>query len=158
MASLKDLLTTLYTKANAYDALNTLVGQNGEKIATNINKLESVDSQISDLYSKMSQLRDVKYFDNEVAYQIGALVEVDGVIYKCIKNTTAGTTVDNTEFWTSISGGSTDLTEVNSQIASIKTVTDQIQFEDVTLGDVTYSLVTKKVEETSEDPEQNAGE
>lgn len=158
MANLKNLLQDLYTKANAYDALNTLVGQNGSKIATNIAKLNTVDGQITELYSKVAQVRDIKYFDNEATYEIGNVIEVDGVLYKCIKaNAPAGTPVTNTEFFASIGGGSADLTAVNAQIASIKEVTDQIQFEDLELDGVTYSLVTKKPaqEETQEpaDPE-----
>lgn len=156
MANLKTLLTDLYTKANAYDALNTLVGQNGSKIATNIAKLNTVDGQITDLYSKVAQVRDVKSFDNQKQYEIGNIIEVDGVLYKCIKaEAPAGTAVTNTEFFVSIGGGSADLTAVNAQIASIKAVTDQIQFEDLELDGVTYSLVTKKPDEVEEpqDPE-----
>lgn len=145
MANLKNLLQDLYTKANAYDALNELVGANGSKIATNVAKLSTIDGQITDLYSKVAQVRDVKSFDNQKQYEIGNIIEVDGVLYKCIKaNAPAGTPVTNTEFFVSIGGGSADLTAVNAQIASIKEVTDQIQFEDLELDGVTYSLVTKK--------------
>ena len=56
MANLKTLLTDLYNKAAAYDALNTLVGQNGEKIATNIAKLNTVDGQITDLNSRLETI------------------------------------------------------------------------------------------------------
>jgi hypothetical protein len=155
MANLKDLLQDLYTKANAYDALNELVGTNGSKIETNISKLSTIDGQITDLYSKVAQVRDVKSFDNLKQYEIGNIIEVDGVLYKCIKaNAPAGTPVTNTEFFVSIGGGSADLTAVNAQIASIKAVTDQIQFEDLELDGVTYSLVTKKpAQEETQEPE-----
>lgn len=160
MANLKNLLQDLYTKANAYDALNELVGANGSKIQTNVAKLSTIDGQISDLYSKVAQVRDIKYFDNEATYEIGNVIEVDGVLYKCIKaNAQAGTPVTNTEYFASIGGGSADLTAVNAQIASIKEVTDQIQFEDLELDGVTYSLVTKKPtpvqEEETTEPEEH---
>lgn len=152
MANLKNILQDLYTKASAYDALNTLVGENGGKISTNIEKLNTVDGKITELYSKVSQVRDIKYFDNEQTYEIGNVIEVDGVLYKCIKaDAPAGTPVTNTEYFVSISGGTADLTAVNSKIASIKEVTDQIQFEDLELDGVTYSLVTKKP--TQEEPQ-----
>lgn len=162
MANLKNLLQDLYTKANAYDALNELVGANGSKIQTNVAKLSTIDGQITDLYSKVAQVRDVKIFDNLKQYEIGDIIEVDGVLYKCIKaNAPAGTPVTNTEFFVSIGGGSTDLTDVNAQIASIKAVTDQIQFEDLELDGVTYSLVTKKPaqepETPAEDPQEPTG-
>jgi hypothetical protein len=158
MANLKNLLQDLYTKANAYDALNELVGANGSKIQTNVAKLSTIDGQITDLYSKVAQVRDVKSFDNLKQYEIGNIIEVDSVLYKCIKaNAPAGTPVTNTEFFVSIGGGTADLTAVNAQIASIKEVTDQIQFEDLELDGVTYSLVTKKPavveEEEPTDPE-----
>ena len=158
MANLKTLLTDLYNKAAAYDALNTLVGQNGEKIATNIAKLNTVDGQITDLNSRLDGIRDIKQYDAEATYAVDDIIELEGVLYKCIKaDAPAGTALTNTEFFASIGGGSADLTEVNAEIASIKAVTDQIQFEDLELDGVTYSLVTKKPDqgETQEpaDPE-----
>lgn len=159
MANLKNLLQDLYTKANAYDALNELVGANGSKIQTNVAKLSTIDGQITDLYSKVAQVRDVKIFDNLKQYEIGNIIEVDGVLYKCIKaNAPAGTPVTNTEFFVSIGGGSADLTAVNAEIASIKAVTDQIQFEDLELDGVTYSLVTKKPAQEPETPAEDPQE
>ena len=153
MANLKNLLQDLYTKANAYDALNELVGANGSKIATNVAKLSTIDGQITELYSKVAQVRDVKSFDNQKQYEIGNIIEVDGVLYKCIKaEAPAGTPVTDTEYFVSIGGGSADLTGIQTQLDAVKAVTDQIQFEDLELDGVTYSLVTKKPdqEETQE--------
>jgi 5-bromo-4-chloroindolyl phosphate hydrolysis protein len=188
MANLKDLLQDLYTKANAYDALNELVGANGSKIQTNVAKLSTIDGQITDLNSRLNSIRDIKQYNSEVVYAVDDIIEANGVLYKCIKaNAPEGTLVTNTEFFTAISG-TADLTDVNAEISAtqselssvqnelastktelanakanikanvaeialIKAKTDQIQFEDIEIDGVKYSLVSKKVNSETPYPE-----
>ena len=162
MANLKNLLQDLYTKANSYDALNELVGANGSKIASNVARLSTIDGQITSINNTLSSIRGIKYYDAQATYAVGDVIEVNGVLYKCITaDAPAGTEVTNTTYFSQIGGNAQEMATVNAQIASIKSLTDHIQFEDLELDGVTYSLVTKKpdpepeVQEPSEPSDQS---
>lgn len=133
MASIKDLAIRIANKTSQYTNLNEAIGTNATNIASNVSRLENIDSQITELQTKANALRDIKPFNNTQEYHVGEVVEANG-LFKVIKDVPENSQfeISNEEYFvqlTSDGSDNPDITNVQNQITAINKIIGKLKFD-----------------------------
>lgn len=133
MASIKDLVIRIANKTSQYTNLNEAIGTNASNIASNVSRLENIDSQITELQTKTNALRDIKPFNNTQEYHVGEVVEANG-LFKVIKDVPENSQfeISNEEYFVHLTSDGSDNPEIvnaQNQITAINKIVGKLKFD-----------------------------